>query len=122
MWLVGLFVTAAVLAWLLSIARIGEQRASSINRALVIVGSVAILLYQRRISSTAAKRANDAVAEQALLRKSFDALQFKLRKMQSNFDVVIADCEDLRAANQEQSRRLAELASQSTIGAAPETQ
>jgi hypothetical protein len=85
------------------------------------VGATAVLLYQRRISSTAAERAEDARSEQALLRKSFDALQFKLQIMQSNFEVAIADCEDLRAMNREQSRKVAELARQSTTGAGPET-
>ena len=96
MWLVGLFVTAAALAWFLPIASLGERKASFIDGALVVVGSTAILLYQWRISSTAVQRAEDAKAEQALLRKSFDALQFKLQVMQSNFEVAIADCEDLR--------------------------
>ena len=95
-WLVGLFVTAAALAWFLPIASLGERRASFINGALVVVGSTAIILYQWRISSTAVQRAEDAKAEQALLRKSFDALQFKLQMMQSNFEAAIADCEDLR--------------------------
>ncbi len=63
----------------------------------VVVGSTAILLYQWRISSTAVQRAEDARVEQALLRKSFDALQFKLQMMQSNFEIAVADCEELRA-------------------------
>jgi hypothetical protein len=120
-WLVVLFVTAAALAWFLPTSSLGERRASFINGALVIVGSTAILLYQRRISSTAAQRAKDAKAEQDQLQKSFDALQFKLQMMQSNFEVAIADCEDLRATNREQSRKIAELAARSTIGEAPET-
>jgi hypothetical protein len=41
--------------------------------------------------------------------------------MQSNFEVAIADCEDLRVTNREQSRKIAELAHQSTSGAGPET-
>jgi hypothetical protein len=121
-WLVGLFITGAVLAWFLPALSLGERRASFINGVLVTVGSIAILLYQRRISATAAQRAKDATVEQALLRKSFDALQSKLEMMQSNFDVVIADCEALRATNQEQSRKIVELASQSSIDAPSETQ
>ena len=90
-----------------------------INGVLVIVGSTAILLYQRRISSTAAARAMDAAAEQALLRKSFDALQFRLQMMQSNFDVAVADCDDLREMNRELSHKIAELVSRTAIHQAP---
>jgi hypothetical protein len=120
-WLVGLFVTAAALAWLLPSASLGERKAAFVNGALVIVGSTAILLYQRRISSTAARRAIDAAAEQALLRKSFDALQFKLQMMQSNFEVAVADCEDLRATNRVMSHKIAELAGQFSAGEASES-
>jgi hypothetical protein len=120
-WLVGLFIIAAGLAWFLPIANLGERRASFINGALLVVGATAILLYQWRISSAAAHRAEDAKAEQALLRKSFDALQFKLQTMQSNFELAIADCEDLRATNRELSRQIAELARQLTTGETPET-
>ena len=96
MWLVGLFVTGAALAWFLPIASLGERKASFVNGALVVSGSIAILLYQWRISSTSVQRAEAARVEQALLRKSFDALQFKLQLMQSNFEVAVADCEELR--------------------------
>jgi hypothetical protein len=121
MWLVGLFITGAVLAWFLPNSSLGERRASFINGALVIVGTTAILLYQRRINSTAAQRARNAEAEQEMLHKSFDALQFKLQMMQSNFEVAIADCEDLRAMNRDQARKIAELAGESTIDAAADT-
>jgi hypothetical protein len=120
LWLVGLFVSAAALAWVLPIAGLGERRAAFINGTLLVLGSITILLYQWRISSTAAQRAHVVEEKQALLRKSFDALQFKLQMMQTNFDVAVADCEDLRAMNRELSQKVAEIERKSTMGVTPE--
>jgi hypothetical protein len=107
---VALFVSAAVVAWFLPFSKMGENRAYLINASLVVVGSTVILLYQRRMSATSERRANDARREHMQLRSSFASLEEKFQAVQTNLDLAIADCEELRSLNEKQSLEIAGLA------------
>jgi hypothetical protein len=107
-WLAGLFVGAAVLAWYLPVLRVSPHIATLTIAVLIVGGSIGILLYQSWAAAALERRLKAEEVDLADLRKLFKALQAKLTVVQSNLDLAISDCEELRGLNAQHSRVIAE--------------
>jgi hypothetical protein len=119
-WLIGLFLAAATLTWYLPSWKVRGDWVDFITGTLILVGSTAILIYQRRMSAILERRARDAELDHEQLRRLFKVLKAKLEVVQSHLDLAIADCDDLRALNAEQARRIAEQSQQENTTSALE--
>jgi hypothetical protein len=106
-WLIALFVISVGLKQLLILLKVGGGFTASLDWIMMIMGATAILVYGRRRSAELEREAKDAVTECARLGKLLAAVQAKLVLVQSNLNLAIADCDDLRALNGEQARKLA---------------
>jgi hypothetical protein len=109
-WLAMLFLVAASLAWYLPALGIAPSTVSLLDGALIVGGSIAILIYQSAMASRLERRLNAEELDLANLRRLFKVVQSKLTLVQTKLDLAIADCEELRAQNALQSRMIADLA------------
>jgi hypothetical protein len=115
-----LFAIAAGLAWYLPGLGVAASAVTLIVGSLIIGGSIAILLYQSWMTSALERRLKEGEIDHANLRRLFKVLQAKLKTVQNNLDLAVSDCEDLRALNSQQARKIAEPASQQCTTAASE--
>jgi hypothetical protein len=105
-WLIALFMTSVGLKQLLISMKVGGGITASLDWIIMIMGATAILVYGRKRSAVLEKEANDAVTECRRLGKLLGAMQAKLAVVQSNLNLAIADCDDLRELNEVQARKM----------------
>ena len=103
-WLVWLLLMTAAICWVLSALKVVEWAIPLISVTVVLAGSVAIMEHQLYLGATAEQRAKDLERKFAHLQRLLNAMQTKLRGVQSELDLAIADREDLRKLIEEKTR------------------
>ncbi len=103
-WLVGLLLMTAAICWVLSALKVVEWAIPLISVPVILAGSITIIHYQLYLGATAEQRAKDLETKLAHLQRLLNAMQTKLRGVQSELDLAIADREDLRKLIEEKIR------------------
>ena len=103
-WLMWLLLMTAAICWVLSALKVVEWAIPLISVTVVLAGSVAIMEHQLYLGATAEQRAKDLETKLAHLQRLLNAMQTKLRGVQSELDLAIADREDLRKLIEEKTR------------------
>lgn len=103
-WLVWLLLMTAAICWVLWALKVVEWAIPLISVTVVLAGSVAIMEHQLYLGATAEQRAKDLETKLAHLQRLLNAMQTKLRGVQSELDLAIADREDLRKLIEEKTR------------------
>ena len=103
-WLVWLLLMTAAICWVLWALKVVEWAIPLISVTVVLAGSVAIMEHQLYLGATAEQRAKDLETKLAHLQRLLNAMQTKLRDVQSKLDLAIADREDLRKLIEEKTR------------------
>jgi len=107
-WLVWLLLMTAVICWVLSALKVVEWAIPLITVPVILAGSITIIHYQLYLGATAEQRATDLETKLAHLQRLLSAMQTKLRGVQSELDLAIADREDLRKLIEEKTRETTE--------------
>ena len=102
--LVWLMLMTAVICWVLSALKVVQWAIPLISVPIILAGSIAIIHYQLYLGATAERRTRDREAKLAHLERLLNAMQTKLRGVQSELDLAIADREDLRQLIEEKTR------------------
>jgi len=103
-WLVWLLLMTAAICWVLSALKVVEWAIPLISVPVILAGSITIIHYQLYLGATAEQRATDLERKFAHLQRLLSAMQTKLRSVQSELDLAIADREDLRKLIEEKTR------------------
>ena len=103
-WVVWLLLMTAAICWVLWALKVVEWAIPLISVTVVLAGSVAIMEHQLYLGATAEQRAKDLETKLAHLQRLLNAMQTKLRGVQSELDLAIADREDLRKLIEEKTR------------------
>jgi len=103
-WLVWLLLMTAAICWVLSALKVVEWAIPLISVTVILAGSIAIMNHQLYLGATAEQRATDLETKLADLERLLNAMQTKLRDVQSKLDLAIADREDLRKLIEEKTR------------------
>lgn len=103
-WLVWLLLMTAAICWVLSALKVVEWAIPLISVPVILAGSITIIHYQLYLGATAEQRAKDLETKLAHLQRLLNAMQTKLRGVQSELDLAIADREDLRKLIEEKTR------------------
>ena len=103
-WLVGLLLMTAAICWVLSALKVVEWAIPLISVPVILAGSITIIHYQLYLGATSEQRATDLETKLAHLQRLLNAMQTKLRGVQSELDLAIADREDLRKLIEEKTR------------------
>jgi len=94
----------AAICWLLSALKVVEWAIPLISVTVILAGSIAIMNHQLYLGATAEQRATDLEAKHADLERLLNAMETKLRGVQAELDLAIADREDLRKLIEEKTR------------------
>ena len=103
-WVVWLLLMTAAICWVLSTLKVVEWAIPLISVTVVPAGSITIMQYQLYLGATAERRVTDLETKLAHLQRLLSAMQTKLRGVQSELDLAIADREDLRKLIEEKTR------------------
>ena len=103
-WVVWLLLMTAAICWVLWALKVIEWAIPLISVTVVLAGSITIMQYQLYLGATAEQRAKDLETKLAHLQRLLNAMQTKLRGVQSELDLAIADREDLRKLIEEKTR------------------
>ncbi len=103
-WVVWLLLMTAAICWVLWALKVVEWAIPLISVTVVLAGSVAIMEHQLYLGATAEQRAKDLETKLAHLQRLLNAMETKLRGVQSELDLAIADREDLRKLIEEKTR------------------
>ncbi len=103
-WLVWLLLMTAAICWVLSALKLVEWAIPLISVTVVLAGSITIMQYQLYLGATSERRVTDLETKLAHLQRLLNAMQTKLRGVQSELDLAIADREDLRKLIEEKTR------------------
>lgn len=103
-WLVGLLLMTAAVCWVLSARKVAEWAIPLISVPVILAGSITIIHYQLYLGATSERRVTDLETKLAHLQRLLSAMQTKLRGVQSELDLAIADREDLRKLIEEKTR------------------
>jgi len=103
-WLVWLLLMTAAICWVLWALKVVEWAIPLISVTVVLAGSVAIMEHQLYLGATAEQRTKDLETKLAHLQRLLNAMQTKLRDVQSKLDLAVADREDLRKLIEENTR------------------
>ena len=96
----------AATCWVLWALKVVEWAIPLISVTVILAGSVAIMEHQLYLGATAEQRAKDLETKLAHLQRLLNAMQTKLRDVQSKLDLAIADREDLRKLIEEKTETL----------------
>jgi hypothetical protein len=94
----------AAICWLLSALKVVEWAIPLISVTVILAGSIAIMNHQLYLGATAEQRTKDLETKLAHLQRLLNAMETKLRGVQSELDLAIADREDLRKLIEEKTR------------------
>ena len=103
-WLVGLLLMTAAVCWVLSALKVVEWAIPLISVPVILAGSITIIHYQLYLGATSEQRVTDLETKLTHLQRLLNAMQTKLRGVQSELDLAIADREDLRKLIEEKTR------------------
>jgi hypothetical protein len=103
-WLLWLLLMTAAICWLLSALKVVEWAIPLISVTVILAGSIAIMNHQLYLGATAEQRATDLETKHADLERLLNAMETKLRGVQAELDLAIADREDLRKLIEEKTR------------------
>ena len=103
-WVVWLLLMTAAICWVLSALKLVEWAIPLISVTVILAGSITIIHYQLYLGATAERRVTDLETKLAHLQRLLSAMQTKLRGVQSELDLAIADREDLRKLIEEKTR------------------
>ena len=103
-WVVCLLSMTAAICWVLSALKVGEWAIPLISVTVVLAGSITIMQYQLYLGATDEQRTKDLAMKLAHLQRLLNAMETKLRDVQSKLDLAIADREDLRKLIEEKTR------------------
>jgi len=103
-WLVWLLLMTAAICWVLSALKVVEWAIPLISVPVILAGSITIIHYQLYLGETDEQRTKDLETKLADLERLLNAMQTKLRDVQSKLDLAIADREDLRKLIEEKIR------------------
>lgn len=101
--------TTAAICWVLSALKVVSWAIPIISTTIILAGSIVIIHYQLYLGVTAELRAIDMDTKHAQLERLIGALQTKLRGVQSELDLAIADREDLRKLFEDELRDSTEI-------------
>ena len=103
-WLVWLLLMTAAICWVLSALKVVEWAIPLISVPVILAGSITIIHYQLYLGATDEQRTKDLETKLAHLQRLLNAMETKLRGVQSELDLAIADREDLRKLIEEKTR------------------
>ncbi len=103
-WLVVVLVMTAAICWVLSVLRVAAWAFPIISTTVILGGSIATIRYQDYLRATAELHVMSLDMKHAHLERLFNAMQAKLKGVQAELDMAIADREDLRELIEERLR------------------
>ncbi len=107
-WLVVVLVMTAAICWVLSSLKVAAWAIPIISTTVILGGSIATIRYQDYLRETAELHVMNLDIKHAHLERLFNAMQAKLKGVQAELDLAIADREDLRELIEERLRESTE--------------
>ena len=103
-WLVGVLLMTAAICWVLTALKVAAWAIPIISTTVILVGSIATMHYQNCLRATAEQHVMNLDMKHAHLERLFNAMHAKLKGVQAELDLAIADREDLRELIEENMR------------------